>query len=171
MFENDYTINGIHATYLKKLVEMKAFDRYIDVYLISAVIGCIYEKQEKEDETSSDKASILAGVFNNERNNCKEVFRNVILADSTKGWCDEDKMNICFKLIDDEEDNGNNSLYSEAELLFNSYSLAGISILYNYFTNERSSVDDVVDCMYNIISEIENRSVDIDDNQLMTPEY
>ena len=34
MFEGDYTINGTHATYIKYLVnDVKAFDRYIDVYM------------------------------------------------------------------------------------------------------------------------------------------
>ena len=51
MFENDYTINGKHATYLKFLAKKNArddqspdnptaarlFERYIDVYMNAAV--------------------------------------------------------------------------------------------------------------------------------------
>ena len=49
MFEGDYTINGIHATYIKYLVnEVKAFDRYIDVYMAGATLGILNDKRIKQ---------------------------------------------------------------------------------------------------------------------------
>ena len=67
MFENDYTINGKHATYLKFLAKKNArddqgpdnpaaarlFERYIDVYMNAAVFGLLYNRTAKRD-TSSD---------------------------------------------------------------------------------------------------------------------
>ena len=58
MFENDYTINGKHATYLKFLAKKntkddndsdnptaaRLFDRYIDVYMNAAVWGLLYSR-------------------------------------------------------------------------------------------------------------------------------
>lgn len=58
MFENDYTINGKHATYLKFLAKKNArddqspdnptaarlFERYIDVYMNAAVFGLLYNR-------------------------------------------------------------------------------------------------------------------------------
>ena len=45
MFEGDYTINGKHATYIKYLVnDVKAFDRYIDVYMTGAALGAGYHQ-------------------------------------------------------------------------------------------------------------------------------
>lgn len=46
MFEGDYTINGKHATYIKYLVnDVKAFDRYIDVYMTGAALGALNDKR------------------------------------------------------------------------------------------------------------------------------
>ena len=61
MFENDYTINGKHATYLKFLAKKNArddqspdnptaarlFERYIDVYMNAAVFGLLYNRTAK----------------------------------------------------------------------------------------------------------------------------
>ena len=63
MFENDYTINGKHATYLKFLAKKNArddqspdnptaarlFERYIDVYMNAAVFGLLYNRTAKRD--------------------------------------------------------------------------------------------------------------------------
>lgn len=49
MFEGDYTINGTHATYIKYLVnDVKAFDRYIDVYMAGAALGVLNDKRAKQ---------------------------------------------------------------------------------------------------------------------------
>lgn len=62
MFENDYTINGKHATYLKFLAKKNSrddqspdnptaarlFERYIDVYMNAAVLGCFTAERRSE---------------------------------------------------------------------------------------------------------------------------
>ena len=67
MFENDYTINGKHATYLKFLAKKNArddqspdnptaarlFERYIDVYMNAAVFGLLYNRTAKRDNSST----------------------------------------------------------------------------------------------------------------------
>ena len=53
MFEGDYTIYGRHATYIKYLVnDAKAFKRYIDVYMMGAVLGMLNDRRS----TSGDSA-------------------------------------------------------------------------------------------------------------------
>ena len=66
MFEGDYTINGKHATYIKYLVnDVKAFDRYIDVYMTGAALGALNDKRAKQDG-STDRARIYSDAFNTE---------------------------------------------------------------------------------------------------------
>lgn len=79
MFEGDYTINGKHATYIKYLVnDVKAFDRYIDVYMTGAALGALNDKRAKQDG-STDRARIYSDAFNTEHVKCNELFKVVIL--------------------------------------------------------------------------------------------
>ena len=84
MFEGDYTINGIHATYIKYLVsEVKAFDRYIDVYMAGAVLGVLHDKRAKQGG-GTDRARIYSDAFHTEHVKCNELFKVVILRDVYK---------------------------------------------------------------------------------------
>lgn len=94
MFENDYTITGKHATYLKFLAaknskddpdsattSAKLFERYVDVYMNAAVWGLLYSRTAKRDTTSDDRARVYADAFANERENCVFLYRMVMLLD------------------------------------------------------------------------------------------
>ena len=83
MFENDYTISGKHATYLKFLAvknskeddtveganAARLFERYIDVYMNAAVWGLLYSRTAPKDNSSEDRARIYADAFAKEREN------------------------------------------------------------------------------------------------------
>ncbi len=85
MFENDYTINGKHATYLKYLVnDAKVFSRYIDVYMNSAIFGFLHSRSAEKDNSSQDRARIYADAFATERLNCDFIYRLIMLLDETK---------------------------------------------------------------------------------------
>ena len=99
MFEGDYTIYGKHATYMKYLKEAKVFNRYIDVYMAGAVLGALYEKRAKQTD-SSDRARIYADAFDTEHVRCNEIFKTVILSDTSKPWSAEERANICFRYRD-----------------------------------------------------------------------
>ena len=89
MFENDYTIDGKHATYLKFLARKnsrddqspdnataaKLFERYIDVYMNAVVLGLLYKRTAKRDTASDDRARVFADAFANERENCIFLYR------------------------------------------------------------------------------------------------
>ena len=105
MFEGDYTINGTHATYIKYLVnDVKAFDRYIDVYMAGAALGVLNDKRAKQGG-STDRARIYSDAFNTEHVKCNELFKVVILNDTSKSWSEEDRINICFKYRDKMDEN------------------------------------------------------------------
>ena len=182
MFERDVTIHGIHATYIKYLVnEAKAFERYIDVYMTAAAMGCLYDKRSVEN-ASSDRARIYADAFSNEREKCMELFRTIILADSSKKWSAEERVNICFKYRDEKVENAIPSItddevaiMKEAMDLFNSYVLGGIELLYDVYNSPTINIDDAVDYAYKTVfdqhSLIESRQGDLDVGLLFRPEY
>ncbi len=182
MFEKDYTIHGIHATYIKYLVnDAKVFERYIDVYMAAAAIGCLYEKRSAES-TSTDRARIYADAFSTERDKCMELFKTVILSDSSKPWNAEDRINICFRYRDEKDENAvptitdeELSIMKEAIELFNSYVLGGVELLYESFYSPTINMDDAIDYAYKTVfdqhSFIESRQGDLDVGQLLRPEY
>ena len=59
MFENDLTLTGKHATYVKYLVnDAKLYKRYIDVYMNGAVFGLLHNRTAPIDKDSTDRARI-----------------------------------------------------------------------------------------------------------------
>ena len=111
MFENDYTINGKHATYLKFLAKKNArddtdpdnpaaarlFERYIDVYMNAAVWGLLYSRTAKRDTASDDRARVYADAFANERDNCVFLYRMVMLLDKTTELTPEERVDRAFR--------------------------------------------------------------------------
>lgn len=111
MFENDYTINGKHATYLKFLAKKnskddqsaeekggaKLFERYIDVYMNAAIWGLLYSRTAKRDTGSEDRARIYADAFAKERENCVFLYRMVMLLDKTTNLSPEDRVDRAFR--------------------------------------------------------------------------
>ena len=183
MFDGDYTINGQHATYVKYLVnEAKAFKRYIDVYMTGAVIGALNNKRSKKIDTH-DRARIYADAFNTEYVKCNEIFKIVILSDTSKNWTTDERINICFKYRDKMDENAIPPiLQSEVDImkdalkLFNEYAFGGIEILYENFSSSAAvNINDTVDYAYKSIYDqymlIETGKDNVDLENLFKPEY
>lgn len=161
---------------------IKAFKRYIDVYMAGAALGALYERRAEQSD-STDRARIYSDAFNTEHVKCNELFRTVILADTTKSWSPEERANICFRYRDKMDENAvppvtqeEVDIMREALALFNAYVLGGIEILYDSFSSSATiSMDETVDYAYKTIfdqhSLIESRSDGDDDDQLLRPEY
>lgn len=182
MFESDYTIYGKHATYIKYLVnDAKAFKRYIDVYMAGAALGLLYERKGEQSD-SADRARIYADAFNTEHVKCNELFRLVVLSDTSEAWTPEERVNICFRYRDKLDPDAVLATSEEevatmqnATSLFNAYVLGGIEILYDSFsTSSTIDTDETVDyaykCIFDQHSRIESENPD-DDEQLLRPEY
>lgn len=185
MFENDITISGEHATKLKYITEeLEVFPRYIDVYMVAALVGSLNKKTSTKNTNSADRARIYADVMIKENAKIKRIFRTIILADKTKNWSNEEKINICFKYREKKNESKylpvteeENIKMKEALDLFDSYVLAGIDILYNEFTNGKTvlSVDEVIDEEYQMVKAqkitIEAKDKTYDDSQLLRQEF
>lgn len=145
MFENDVTITGIHATYIKHLHdEAKIYNRYIDVYMNGAVFGLLYNRTAKRDTDSSDRARIYADAFANCRDECVFLYRLVMLLDNSTDLTMEQRLDRAFR--DDASEDGA-ALEKNLEL-FNSYVLGGIEVLFERFDEGCTTEDDYITRLY-----------------------
>lgn len=162
MFENDYTINGKHATYLKYLAVKNAkdddsdsassarlFERYIDVYMNAAVWGLLYSRTADKDNTSEDRARIYADAFANERENCIFLYRMVMLLDKTAELSPEERVDRAFRYdtLPEKADD-----FKQNMELFNAYVRGGIELMYEQFTDGCTTRDDYLSKVYEIMS-------------------
>ncbi len=151
MFENDYTINGIHATHLKYLVnEMNVFTRYIDVYMNAAIIGFLHGRKGNKDTTSQDRARIYADAFATERLNCDFIYRLIMLLDETIELSTQQRLDRAFR--DDSKKRSENTEDAHAKNMdvFNSYVLGGIEELYEQLTSGATNRDDYINRIYDM---------------------
>ena len=161
MFENDYTFNGKHATYIKYLVdEANLYERYIDVLMNGAVYGLLYNKTSHRDRESQDRARVYADAFANCREDCMFLYRLAMLLDKTGGLNDDQLVDRAFR--DDSEGARNDKVKDNLELFY-SYVLGGIEILYESLTDgctvEVDYIDKAVDKMKSFHEEIHGVSL------------
>lgn len=164
MFENDYTITGKHATYLKFLAaknsgpkdndeasptSAKIFERYIDVYMNAAIWGLLYKRTAPRDTSSDDRARIYADAYANERENCVFLYRMVLLLDKTTQLDPSERVDRAFR-YDTQEDKKEE--FAANMELFHSYVRGGIEEMYEQFTGGCSTRDDYMNKVYEIMT-------------------
>ena len=146
MFENDYTFNGKHATYIKYLVdEAKLYKRYIDVLMNGAVFGLLYNRRSLRDRDSQDRARVYADAFANCREDCMFLYRLVMLLDCSDGITDEQIIDRAFR--DDASGADSEKLRDNIEIFY-SYVLGGIEVLYESLTESCAVELDFIDKAY-----------------------
>jgi len=157
LFENDYTINGMHATYLKYMVnDAKIFNRYIDVYMNAAICGLLYGRIGKKD-SSSDRARIYADAFANERENCVFLYRLAMLLDESTKLTPEERVDRAFR--DDAQDD-NNAKMSKNLDIFHSYVYGGIEVLYERYTDGCATQDDYLSRIHDLMCSFKDEITD-----------
>lgn len=141
LFENDLTITGKHATYLKFLVtDAKLYDDYISVYMNAAVVGFFFGKKADKDNSTTDRARIYADAFSRRRNQCLLLYRLITLLDNLDITLDE-RLDRAFRYESNpEKDEDLKQCYD----IFNAYVRAGIEELYNSLTDGCTSRDDYI---------------------------
>lgn len=171
MFENDYTIYGKHATYIKELVNnTKLFSRYIDVYMTGAVFGLLYNRKSSKDNNIQDRARIYADAFSNCRDQCIFLYRlSMILADDgVSALTSNSRIDRAFRFDSDEryKEELENNLN-----LFNSFVLGGIEVLYEKILEntiiEKDYINKGYELMENFLEELQDLSYEEEINKLI----
>lgn len=173
LFESDYTINGTHATRLKFLAKKnsrdddeldnpkaaKIFERYIDVYMNAAVWGISYRRRAKADTSSNDRARIYADAFIRERDNCRFLYRLVMLLDNSEKLTQDERIDRAFRY--DTSSDKIDACKKNFEL-FNDYVRGGIDILYERFTDGCFNRDDYFKKIFSVMTEFQKEIEGID---------
>jgi hypothetical protein len=163
MFENDYTINGIHATHLKYLVnDAKVFVRYIDVYMNAAIIGFLHGRSEKRDNSSQDRARIYADAFATERLTCDFIYRLIMLLDETSDLPSKQRLDRAFRNDSQKDCEHAKEVHEQNMELFHSYVFGGIEELYEQFTDGATSREDYINKIYDITTHFKEEIEGID---------
>jgi len=163
MFENDYEINGNHATYLKFLVnDAKIFYRYIDVYMNAAIFGFLHGRKAMKDNTSQDRARIYADVFAKEKLNCDFIYRLLMLLDDTPALSNQQVLDRAFREDAQIESSDTNNAHIDNMKLFNSYVLGGIEVLYEQYTSSATSREDYINRIYDVTEKFKEKMEGID---------
>ena len=162
MFENDYTITGKHATYLKYLAAKNAkdnddtatssarlYERYIDVYMNAAIWGLLYSRRASKDTSSDDRARIYADAFANERDNCVFLYRMVMLLDKSVDIEAEERVNRTFRY--DTQPEKEDALRQNMDL-FHDYVRGGIELMYEQFTDGCSTREDYLNKVFEVMT-------------------
>lgn len=148
MFERDYELKGKHAAYTKYLRDTaKVFVRFIDVYMIAAIIGFLHGRKAERDMSTNDTAMISASVFIRERDKCEFIYRLIMLMDTTTGLTIEQCVDRAFK------DDTNEEAVKQNLLLFNAYVLGGIELLYERFSSGCTTNDDYINAAYSYVND------------------
>ena len=107
MFQENLVFYGKNADYLDSINEMKIFERLIDIILLSACLGILFDKKG-ENVSSKNKREIFASTINNESENFKMLAIAAYLKNENVPNISHDKL-MSDLFIDLE----NNSKYDE----------------------------------------------------------
>lgn len=158
MFNKDIKIEGKHASYMKFLsaktekldksnkATAGVFERNIDVYMIGALVGILYNKKAKKDNSVDDHANILLSAIANELDNLEFISNLVFLCDNSVDRTNDEKVNYTFRSDD---------LDKEKEELFNDYVRGGIEFLYEFFTDGAASKEDYYQKVVELLERIQ----------------
>lgn len=167
MFTDDILLRGKHATYTKRLAprdieennNMKAFNRYIDVLMVGAVIGFITGKKEKTDRESEykdDDARIFLNAIQNNHDSIDVVFRTIMLLDKVNDETEEDRINRAFRDDLNREFNDNHKKNKE---LFLDYARGGITYLYNKIFQDAVNQDDIISNINDFVADFNDEYI------------
>ncbi|AIY06810.1 hypothetical protein Plano_2845 [Planococcus sp. PAMC 21323] len=162
MFTDDIVLHGKHAQYVKELgdSENKLFNRYLDVFMNSAVIGLIFDKREVRDKESQYKdtsISIFAAAINKEKANLDYIYRLIMLLDDSGNIDLEGRINRAFR---DDANSDVSDRHQKNLELFKEYALGGITILYDKIIKEGITKEDFMKNSYEFMK---SRSEEIEE--------
>ena len=175
MFDKDYQIKGMHATYWKTLCktptdkagintggQFKIFERYVDAYMVAPLLGCLYGKKGRNDLPDSDDfAGMLAAVLIANQSRLTYIYRVIMLLDKSSELSGQECVDRAFRADTNEE-----AVKSNMQL-FNDYFLGGLELLYDAFVNNCTTDDDYINKIYEYVSAFKNdQNIDSIENDL-----
>ena len=146
MFEGDIKITGTHATFIKFLAVKSGqlnkdavcagiFKRYIDVYIVGAIIGMVKKLKSNANTENDDSANILADAVIREQTKLKMLYRIAMLIDNPV-LSEDERIDLAFRYDTDDEK------VKQGMDVFNAYARGGIEWLYQEITSNNASTNE-----------------------------
>ncbi len=149
LFDKPKVFYGKHKEYVHYLCMdrgtprddgINLFERVLDLYIISPLIGILYNCKGKADYSSSDKSTIQLEQISNEREKLKLVYRVVMLLADKDTLSYEERLDRAFRYTEKSHPEE----FKKNMDLFNAYSLGGIERLYEMFSNDKDDREELL---------------------------
>lgn len=174
----EFAFKGKHAEYVIKLTseidtrtKFKIFQTNVEILILAPIVGMIYGRKAKVDNSSKADRSIDSNTLNNNKHSLKLNYNKelVTLLINKDSISSDERINKAFRYIYSEsEEHKLDREKCESEYL--EYILGGVEVLYEKIIENAKTIDDYIDNMYNFIKEVKNRNSEIkmDDEDLLS---
>ena len=171
MFENDYVFKGKHANMVTRLTseidsetKFKLFDRNVDVLIIAPIVGFLYGRTARRDESvqTDNVKKINYQQMSNEADNLKFNYQLIMLLHNKDEIAIEQRLNRAFRYTKDSPE------IEECYKIYEQYILGGIEVLDEKLLVDATNVDDYINNIYNFINYYNDRyNKTISDEELL----
>lgn len=166
MFDKDYKVTGIYATYWMDLCKrqirkgenpedykkdnFKIFNTYMDCYKTATALGIRYGRiGTLNDPDNKDECGMLTGVMNKNRDKLIYIYQMVMLLEKERNLSEEERIENAFQL-EEFDDEGNEIPENVARIkenlqLFEKYFFGGLEILHEEFVEKCTTEDDYLE--------------------------
>lgn len=160
MFENDYVFKGKHANMVTRLTseidsetKFKLFDRNVDVLIIAPIVGFLYGRTARRDESvqTDNVKKINYQQMSNESDNLKFNYQLIMLLHNKDEIAIEQRLNRAFRYTKDSPE------IEECYKIYEQYILGGIEVLDEKLLVDATNVDDYINNIYNFINDYNDR--------------
>lgn len=157
LFTREYAFKGSHAERVKSLSakfgksNLQFFNRNIDVYMIAPLVGFCYQRRANPDMTpNAETTKIFPEQLIRESQTLWFIYRLVMLLDKKHEKDFEVRMNKAFRDYGKPE-------AEDDELLFDSYVLGGVDLLFEKMLEGGHSEEDYINNLYDFLSDFNER--------------
>ena len=157
IFSKEYTFKGCYAERVNALTakfgkgNLRLFNRNIDVYMIAPLVGFCYQRRANPDETSkTETTKIFPEQLINEKDSLWFAYRLIMLLDKKHEKSFDERVNKAFRDYGKAE-------AEDDELLFDSYVLGGVDVLYEKLLENGHGEDDYINNLYDFLSDFNDR--------------
>lgn len=156
MFRKQYRFTGTHADMVNELTaifddsaKVKLFEHNYDVYINAPIIGFLYHRKGKKNTNSeiADQNIFPEQMINNSEQ-LTYLLRLILILDSEYEADEEKRLDKAFREFGKDESD---------LILFDSYVLGGVEVLYEKLIAEASGTGDYINRMYDFIEEFNER--------------
>lgn len=142
-FKKEFEFTGRHARLASELYkdneedETKAcFKRLIDLYILSAIVGCRAERKSPVDTSAVSPCSIFPEQMIKEKDKLDFIMQMILMTEYIDSKTPEECVKIAFRGAQSKEQ------YDNYLTLFNDYARGGLEIIYDALVVRRPEMDE-----------------------------